>query len=52
MKVRIELTLTVHEAAWSEAYGLEPNAVRDDVKTWARNRLAEHPDGLILGVTG
>lgn len=49
MRVRIELTVAVDPAEWSETYGCDADAatVRDDVKRWAATALAHHPDGLI-----
>jgi hypothetical protein len=50
MKVKIELTVAVDPQEWQETYGLNEKsdaAVRDDVKRWAANQLAHHPDGLI-----
>lgn len=55
MKVKIELTVAVDPQEWAETYGLgnDPDnpvdraEVRDDVKRWATNALAHHPDGLI-----
>jgi hypothetical protein len=49
MRVTIHLTVAVDPDEWNETYGTgnEPAQVRDDVKRWAANTLAHHPDGLI-----
>jgi hypothetical protein len=49
MKVKIEMTVAVDPVEWAETYGMEsdPASVRDDVKRWAANAIAHHPDGLI-----
>lgn len=54
MKVKIELTVAVDPDEWDETYGCgaDPVTVRDDVKRWATNTLAHHPDGLIELVKG
>ena len=50
MRVEIQLTVAVDPDEWYETYGCgsgSPADVRDDVKRWAANTLAHHPDGLI-----
>jgi hypothetical protein len=49
MKVKIDMTVAVDLDEWAETYGLEKDSatVRDDVKRWAANAVAHHPDGLV-----
>jgi hypothetical protein len=43
MKVRIDFTLDIDEANWSEAFGVEgASAIREDVREDARNQITEH----------
>ena len=39
MKVKIEMTIDVNEKAYSNAYGLTLNEVREDVKTWVEEMV-------------
>lgn len=53
MKVRVTLTIDVDEAAWTLAYGTEPEDIREDVKSYVLGSV-EHSaaanEGGILNV--
>ncbi|BDZ52387.1 hypothetical protein GCM10025867_46280 (plasmid) [Frondihabitans sucicola] len=49
MKIKIELTINVDPEDWSRSYGTgtDAKAVRNDVKSWVRGWVSEHPENLI-----
>jgi hypothetical protein len=45
VKVRIEMTVEVDVGAWALEYGIEPGDVREDVRNYIINGVAECPLG-------
>jgi len=52
-RIKVEVTVEVDTSAWSQSYctGTSAKEVREDVRSWARTQLSEHPEGLVTVVS-
>lgn len=48
MKVRVAFTVEVDAQAWADEYGVEVDAVREDVRSYVASSVREHLSDLGL----